>query len=84
LLPPHDKRKLYAHVVADTAGTEHKALVRSKINQTPEMIKNQPKTKVNHTEIKVGITSIKMLRDGRLMIEASSKQEIEALGNKIE
>ena len=85
VLPPHgNNRKLYASVVAATAETKHKALVRSKINQTPEMIKNQLKSKVNPTEIKVGITSLKMLRDGRLMIEASSKQEIEALGNKIE
>ena len=30
------------------------------------------------------ITSLKMLRDGRVMIEASSTNEIEALGNKIE
>ena len=85
VLPPHDNnRKLYASVVATTAETKHKALVRSKINQTPEMIKNQLKTKVNPTEIGVGITSLKMLRDGRLMIEGNSKQEIEALGNKIE
>jgi hypothetical protein len=39
---------------------------------------------VNPTKIKVGITSLKMLRDGRVMIEASSKNEREALGNKIE
>jgi hypothetical protein len=38
---------------------------------------------VNPTEIKVGITSIKFLRDGRVMIEASSKKEIETLGEKI-
>jgi hypothetical protein len=48
------------------------------------MIKNHLKSKINPTEIKVGITSLRMLRDGRLMIEASSKQDIEALGNKIE
>jgi hypothetical protein len=48
------------------------------------MIKKLPKSKVNPTEIKVGITSLKMLRDGRVMIEPSSKNEIEALGNKIE
>ena len=30
------------------------------------------------------ITSLKMLRDGRVMIQASSRNEIEALGNKIE
>jgi hypothetical protein len=85
LLPPHDNnRKLYANVVAETARSKHKALIRSKINQTPEMIENKLKLKVNPTEIKVGVTSLKILRDGRLMIEATSKQEIETLGNKIE
>jgi len=47
------------------------------------MIKNLLKSKVNPTEMKVGITSLKLLRDGRVMIEANSKNEI-ALGNKIE
>ena len=48
VLPPHsNNRKLYASVVAATAKTKHKALVRSKINQTPEMIKNQLKSKVD-------------------------------------
>jgi hypothetical protein len=48
------------------------------------MIKKLLKSKVNPTEIKVGITSLKFLRDGRVMIQANSKNEIEALGNKIE
>jgi hypothetical protein len=42
------------------------------------------KSKVNPTEIKVGITSLKLLRDGRVMVEASSKKDIETLGEKIE
>ena len=47
------------------------------------MIKNLLKSKVNRTEIKVRITSLKSLRDGIVMMEASSKKEIEALGDKI-
>jgi hypothetical protein len=47
------------------------------------MIKKLLKSKVNPMEIKVGITSLKLLRDGRVMIQANSKNEIEALGNKI-
>jgi len=35
---------------------------------------------VNPAEIKVGITSIKLLREGRVMTEGSSKNEIETLG----
>jgi hypothetical protein len=48
------------------------------------MIKKLLKSKANPTEIKVGITSVKLLRDGRVIIQANSKNEIEALGNKIE
>jgi hypothetical protein len=74
----------YGTVVATTAETKHKALVRSKINQPREVINNQMKSKVNSTDIRVAITTFKTLRDGRLIIEASSKQEIEALRNKID
>jgi hypothetical protein len=38
---------------------------------------------VNATEIKVGITSLRWLKDGRIIIEAGSKKEIEKLGEKI-
>jgi hypothetical protein len=48
------------------------------------MIKNLLKSRVNPTEIRVWITSVKLLRDGRVMVEASSKNDIETLGEKIE
>ena len=34
-------------------------------------------------ELKVGITSLKKLKDGRVLIEASSKTDINIMGNKI-
>jgi hypothetical protein len=76
-------RKLYSRVVAGCADRKYKLTLRSKVNQPPDIIKKLLKTKVNPTEIKVGITSLKSLRDGRVMIEASSKNEIETLGEKI-
>jgi len=85
LVPPHgSNRKLYSSVVAAHVETKHKVLITSNVNQTPEMINKLLKSKVNPTEIKVRITSLKMLRDIRVMIDASSRNEIEALGNKIE
>jgi hypothetical protein len=39
--------------------------------------------KVNPTEIKVGITSLRPLKDGRIIIEAGTKQEIKTLGEKM-
>jgi hypothetical protein len=38
---------------------------------------------VNPTEIKVGITPLKSLRNRRVIIEASSKNDIVTLGEKI-
>jgi hypothetical protein len=58
-------------------------MVRSKAKHPPDMINKLFKSKVNPTEIKVGITSLKSLKDGRVMIEGSSKNEIETLRNKI-
>ena len=85
MLPPHgSNRKLYSSVIEAHVETKHEVLIRSRVNQTPEMIKKRLKSKVSPTEMKLGITSLKLLRDGRVMIEANRKNEIEALGNKIE
>jgi hypothetical protein len=85
VLPSLDQnRKLYSTVTAGRTETHHRLTLRSKINQPPDMIKNLLKSSVNPTEIKVGITSLKMLRDGRVMVEASSKKDIGTLGEKIE
>ena len=38
---------------------------------------------MNSSEIKFGITSLKILRDGRVVVDAGSKQEIDSLVDKI-
>jgi hypothetical protein len=82
---PHgSNRKFYSSVVAAHVETKHKILITSRVNQTPDMIKKLLKSKMNRTEIKVRITSLKLLTDGRVMIQANSTNEIEALGAKIE
>jgi hypothetical protein len=84
LLPIHDhQQKLYSEVVVGCEERKFKLTLGSKDNQTPDMIKRQIKKKVKPTEISVGITSLKTLRDGRVIIAASSKKETEALGEKI-
>jgi hypothetical protein len=83
VLPSHDRnRKLYSSVVAGCTEKRYTLTLKSTDNQPPDMIKKLLKSKVNPTEIKVGITSLKSLRDGRVMIEASGKNEIETLGEK--
>jgi len=47
------------------------------------MIKKLLKSRAYPSEIKVVITSLNVLRDGRVMIEARSKNEIETLEEKI-
>jgi hypothetical protein len=86
VLPPRDhpqKQKLFSEVVAGREERKFKLTITSKDSQTPEEIKRLLKSKVNPTEIKVGITSLRPLRDGRIIIEAGSKKEIETLGEKI-
>ena len=55
----------------------------SRDNQTAETIKEMLKTQINPAEIKVGIESVKTLREGRVQIETCSVQEAEILTNSI-
>jgi len=82
VLPTHNHpQKLYSEAVVGRAERKFQLTVKSKDSKTPDEIKSLLKTQVNPTEIKVGITSIKLPRDGRI-IEAGSKNEIEKLGNR--
>jgi hypothetical protein len=79
-------KKIYSEVLSSCLYKRYKLTVKSKSNQSTEMIKSVLKTKVNPTEIKVGIKSFKSLKDGRVLIEAGSLDEINSLrttiGNK--
>jgi len=63
--------------------TRFKLAVKSKENQSSETIKGLIKPKINPTEIKVGINTFKSLKNGKVLIETNSKEEIEALGKVI-
>jgi hypothetical protein len=58
-------------------------MVKPKFNQSTETIKSVLRTKVNPTEMKVGIKSFKSLKDGRVLIEAGSLDEINLLRTAI-
>ena len=88
MLPPHkhalkQNHKLYSDVLAGRQENKFTLSLRTKDNRTPEEIIKVPKEKVNPVELKVGITSLKTLKDGRVLIEASSKTDINILGDKI-
>ena len=55
----------------------------SRDNQTADTVKEMLRTQINPAEIKVGIESVKTLRDGRVQIETGSVQEAETLTNSI-
>jgi hypothetical protein len=58
--------------------------LKAKDNEkSPEQIKNQLKRKINPTDIKVGIKTFKTLRDGRILIETGSEEEINTLSSAI-
>jgi len=84
MLPHHNHpRELYSVKVAGRGIKKFQLTVSPKDNKTPEEVKNLLKAKVKPTEIGVGITSLRPLKDGRMRIEAGSKREIEKLGEQI-
>jgi hypothetical protein len=60
-----------------------KLTVKSKENQTSDALKGVLKSKINPTEIKVGINTFKSLKNGKVLIETGNKEEIEALEKDI-
>ena len=56
-----------------------KITVKSKKSHSAEAIKGILKSKINPTDIKVGINSLKALTDGRVLITTSRKEEAEVL-----
>ena len=63
--------------------TRFKITFTSKENQTSETIKDIIKSKINPTEIKLGINKFKVLRNGNVIIETNIKEEMETLGKDI-
>ena len=88
VLPPHkhspkQNYKLYSDIVAGREEKKFTLTLRAKDNHTPEGIIRVLKENVNPAEIKVGITSLKTQRDGRVLIGVGSRTEINLLWDKI-
>jgi hypothetical protein len=82
--PGNNIGKLYSTVLKNKTQQQHfKITVKSKGNLTADAIKELLKAKINPTDIKVGINSLKTLTDGRVVITTSRKEEAEALENDI-
>ena len=74
---------LYSTVVKQSTEKKHRLTLRSKTNQSPGTIEKIIESKVNLTDIKVGINSLRQFKDGRVIIETSSEKEVEKLGDEI-
>ena len=59
-------------------------MVKSRLERSTEEVQNVLRTKVNRTEMKVGIKILKSLKDGRVHIEAGSTEQINKLGQTIQ
>jgi hypothetical protein len=79
--PGGNTGKLYSEAVRAEGSREkrYKLAITSKTNRLGDAIKNIIKTSVNPTSMKVGICALKSLRDGRVIVETKSKEEIELL-----
>jgi hypothetical protein len=82
-LPTRQMTRQYAAVVRETKPKRYKMIVRSKKAHQPEEIQQLLKAKINPGEIKVGVTTLKLLNDS-VLVETNSTEETEALGREIE
>ena len=82
-LPSSAKNRYYSEVTAGQTVEMHhntfKLFVKNKNNQSIKNIKTLLKTKGNPIEMKVGINSLKSLKNGQLLIESGNKQEAETI-----
>ena len=76
-------KKLYSEVTSEIIEKRYKIMVKSKSDQSPEIIKSILKSKINPTEIEVGIKALKSLSDGRVLIEVGSVEEMNLLSANI-
>ncbi|PSN39980.1 hypothetical protein C0J52_20367 [Blattella germanica] len=78
------EKKNYSEMCAGIpVGKRFILTVKSKQNQNPEVVKKLLKQKISPTEMKIGISTFKTLKDGRILIEASTKEEILLLSTDI-
>jgi len=70
---------MYSEAVSANVEKRYKLMVKSKLGLSTEEVKNALRTKVNPTEMKVGIKTLKSLKDGRVLNEAGTTEEINSV-----
>ena len=77
------KKKLFSEIVGSKSEERHKLTLRPKRNQTTDEIKKLLKSKIDPVDMQIGIRSLKSLKNGNVLIEAETKEEIETLHSQI-
>ena len=80
---PGGAKRFYSEVTSESIEKRYKIMVKLKSSQSPETIKSILKWQINLTEMKVGIKSLMLLRDGWVLIEVGSVDETNLLIAKI-
>jgi hypothetical protein len=79
-----EQPKLYSEALwGKLKQKSYKLTVSSKESNSPDMIKDILKSRINPTDIRVGINSLKTLRNGKVQIETCNKEDIKILTNNI-
>lgn len=78
------ERRLYSEALTNRITPNRFQLtVKPKEPLPPESIKGLLKEKINPSKIRVGINTLRTLRNGQVLIETSSREELEAIENDI-
>jgi hypothetical protein len=83
LPPTGGQNKLYSEAVSASAEKRYKLMVKPKLDLSTEKVKNILRRNVNPTIMKVGIRTLKSLKDGRILIETGTTEEINKLSETI-
>ena len=81
--PSSGKKKLSSEVLSRENIERHRLTVKPNGNKMAEEIKKLLRTKIDPVNIKIGIRTFKSLKNGNVLIEADSKEEIELLNTQI-
>jgi hypothetical protein len=79
-IPPNGvKKKLFFEILTGKNAERHRLTVKPQDNKSTEEIKNLLRAKIDPVNMKIGIRAFQSLKNGNVLIEVDSKEEIEIL-----
>jgi len=77
------KKKLFSEVLCGKSEARHKLTVKPRHKQSTEEIKRLLKSKIDLVNMKIGIRTFESLKNGNIVVEADSKEDIKTLNSQI-